>query len=95
MSETDDSTPYVVEALRPIVDELDERLASRLSERDRTAVMTALSKAAIACFRQGAASVVFSASQQGVTVISDIQGLEDVDLWAERYGDNDPEEPER
>ena len=51
---------------------------------DELAVKTAVTKAAIAGFRQGNAALAFDAREQGVDLVPHVSGAEDVDPWAER-----------
>jgi hypothetical protein len=81
------SAPYLIEALRSITDEYQDRLESELSPSDELAILTAITKAAIEGFRQGTASVVFEMERRGIKADISVDGLGGVDLWAERYGD--------
>lgn len=81
-----ETAQYIFEALRPILAQLGERLEEDLTASDDLAVKTAITKAAIAGARQGIAALAFEANQQGVDLIPHVHEVEDVDLWAERYG---------
>lgn len=83
-----DNTPYVLEGVLPLLEELDSRLDADLGdEAARLAISSAITKAAIAGFRQGVAAEHFRVSQGGPPIPKLGRGCEDVDLWAERYGD--------
>jgi hypothetical protein len=89
--DTDDITPYLREALPPIREQLRERLeAEPLSDSDDLAIASALALALIAGFKQGVASIQYSAIQQGTNLTYSLrEGLEvEADLWAERYGNS-------
>jgi len=83
---SDDLTPWLIDAINPIVSEYIERLDGELSDADLTAATTAIQKAAIAGVRQGTASVQATAAQRGVSIDVHWAGDADYDDWAQRYG---------
>jgi hypothetical protein len=95
MTESNPPTPTVLEQMaidnvEPIVDELLERLEVELTEKDRVAVGTAISKAIIKGTELGAAATVGHVIEQhGIEVPIDAsveETLEVADVWAEKYG---------
>lgn len=87
-----DETPWLVEALQPVVDKLDERLSADLSERDVLAAKQATVDAMLAGYRQGVAAAVASAETQAQRKNVTLKLEIDVDVayhdaWAERYGE--------
>ncbi len=74
----EDITPQLATVGASLMDELICRLDADLSEKDMTAIATAISKAVMR------AAKVMAASVPNVEVLD--PDPEEVDLWAERYG---------
>lgn len=84
---SDHLTKVLVDSAGPIIRELQARLDTDLSEKDATAVGTALEKALTAGARAGLAEAV--AQVQEALPQANIQLRQDIastDEWAERYG---------
>jgi hypothetical protein len=91
---------YLIERLKVIIDELDERLEEELSEKDLTAVRTALVNAITAGFHEGVACVTTNShvvdADGNVVGGGLVMGVQehlhvsnaDHDEWAELYGDD-------
>ncbi len=79
----------VTDALRSISHTLTERLEVPLGEKDSVAVAAALRSAAGAGVRLGVGEMSASLIERGHDVRVELV-LEDVDAWAERYGDDEP-----
>jgi hypothetical protein len=81
-----DATPYVTEALEPILAEMLERIDEDPDE-GVLAIQAAVHKAIFAGFRQGWISLRFQLELQGVRVeVADTSDGADRDLWAELHG---------
>jgi hypothetical protein len=97
MAERNDATPSLTTAGAVLMDELIERMETELPERDVVAVAAALTKGLIRGFKLGTAFVEDDfrqrAEQAGVKLnfIIEVEDAEpeEVDLWAERYGQGD------
>lgn len=98
-----DVTARLIERTHRIQHELDDRLEGELSDRDRLAVTTALSKSTIAGFLEGVAEICANATvlvtlpsgqlakSEGVMIDAavnlQVKNLE-VDEWDEIYGED-------
>jgi transcription antitermination factor NusA-like protein len=88
---TDDSfIPRVTERVKPIAEQLMERLeVAELSNKDTIAITTALSKAASAGIHLGVVETIAQAAQQNVVIDHWWGPPDESDLWAELYGDDE------
>jgi hypothetical protein len=85
-----DSNPAVIKVFEEVWLQLHGRLDAPLSERDSTAVRTAIMRAATEGLKSGAAMVAGVISRQDdptKRVDLDLDGIPVPDFWADRYGD--------
>lgn len=81
------------ELLLDITHEMLERLDVELSEKDSLAVATAMTVAARGAFYLGLAYLADAAAEQaGINVVPEGPVWELVDLWDERYGNDNEQE---
>ena len=88
MTDPNNATQYVIEATERVLAELADRLGGD-EESNELAYRSAISKAVLAGFQQGYAAYQFAAEQQGFRIVNAGEPPEVVDLWAERYGQDD------
>jgi hypothetical protein len=77
----------IAEQVGRVTVELFDRLECDLDYSDMLALQSAVTKAAVAGFREGVAHIVYSALGQGVVIDHAYSGDGDHDPWAEEFGD--------
>ena len=83
----EDITPAINAAAERITGELTQRLEGDLSAGDAAALGAAVTKAAAAGAREALAAVNRSLARQRSTIAFSVPITADVDIWAERFGD--------
>lgn len=79
-------TPWLIDAIKPVVEEFIDRLEGDLSQADLTAATTAIQKALVAGVHHGVAVIAGPDSNLKVTWTGNDP---DYDEWAERFGQSD------
>jgi len=82
----------VIEVFERLVAELIERLENPLSDSDRTAVLTAIQKAAMEGARAGVVDMtarVSELAEEELHIDLNMETFVPVDMWAEQYGHGD------
>ena len=76
-----DLTDRVTEQLGPIVEAVQSRIDTPLTDRDKAAIAHGLASAAIMGARVATASFIANAAEAGVDLPFSTAGLRDEDLW--------------